>query len=238
MELPSGKRPPMLANARAVFPFFLALALSIALTLPIQAQVNGVPPSITSMGFGGTFVNGVRPSVTSLGGNGKSLPFFGNCCANFFLRGNHNRIPAHHRHPKAHNAFPVGILEPAYIPYAAESEPDADDPEADQDELEADNSHFVVPAHPAKQRLHRAPPPAMDTRLERIVTAQLSTVLVFKDGHTSDVLNYAIVGDTLFDFAAGHTNKILLADLDLPATRKANDDRGVDFEIPAVAAGR
>jgi len=39
--------------------------------------------------------------------------------------------------------------------------------------------------------------------------------------------------DTLFDFAANRTHKILLADLDLPATHKANDDRGVDFQIPA-----
>jgi len=58
-------------------------------------------------------------------------------------------------------------------------------------------------------------------------------VLVFKDGHHSDVFNYAIVGDTLFDFSGGRSRKILLADLDLPATQKANDDRGVDFEIPA-----
>jgi hypothetical protein len=58
-------------------------------------------------------------------------------------------------------------------------------------------------------------------------------VLVFKDGHRSEVLNYAIVGDTLFDFGDGRTRKILLADLDLSATRKANDNRGVDFQVPA-----
>jgi hypothetical protein len=52
------------------------------------------------------------------------------------------------------------------------------------------------------------------------------------------VLNYAIVGDTLFDFdlADGRTRKILVSDLDLPATRKANDERGVDFQIPASTA--
>ena len=72
-------------------------------------------------------------------------------------------------------------------------------------------------------------------RAEDPVTAQPSTVLVFKDGHQSDVLNYAIVGDTLFDLGAGRTRKILLADLDLPATHKANDERGVDFQIPASA---
>jgi hypothetical protein len=48
--------------------------------------------------------------------------------------------------------------------------------------------------------------------------------------------NYAIVGDTLFDFVGGRTKKILLSDLDLPATRKANDDIGVDFQLPVSTA--
>ena len=65
-----------------------------------------------------------------------------------------------------------------------------------------------------------------------------SIVIVFKDGHRSEVRNYAIVDNTLFDFdlADGRTRKILLADLDLSATHKANDDRGVDFQIPASIA--
>jgi hypothetical protein len=62
--------------------------------------------------------------------------------------------------------------------------------------------------------------------------AQPTTVLVFKDGHRSEVVNYAIVGDTLFDFAEDRARKILLADLDLAATREANDDRGVEFKLP------
>jgi hypothetical protein len=64
------------------------------------------------------------------------------------------------------------------------------------------------------------------------VVDQPSTVLVFKDGHQSEVQNYAIVADTLFDLGEGRTHKIRLADLDLPATRKINDDRGVDFQVP------
>ncbi len=67
---------------------------------------------------------------------------------------------------------------------------------------------------------------------EEPVIAQPTTVLVFKDGHRSEVVNYAIVGETLFDFAKDRTHKILLADLDLPATRRANDDRGVEFKLP------
>lgn len=59
------------------------------------------------------------------------------------------------------------------------------------------------------------------------------TVLVFKDGHNIEVGNYAIVGETLFDLTPGHARRVALADLDLEATRKQNDDRGVVFELPA-----
>ncbi|MGC2173630.1 MAG: hypothetical protein WA623_19750 [Candidatus Sulfotelmatobacter sp.] len=61
------------------------------------------------------------------------------------------------------------------------------------------------------------------------------TVLVFKDGHQLEVANYAIVNHTLYDLTPGHPRKIALADLDLPATRKQNDDRGIDFRLPLSA---
>ncbi|MFZ3264783.1 MAG: hypothetical protein WA172_12345 [Terriglobales bacterium] len=78
-----------------------------------------------------------------------------------------------------------------------------------------------------------APADAAPEKPEEPVVAQPTTVLVFKDGRRFEVVNYAIVGDTLFDFAQDRTHKILLADLDLPATRRTNDDRGVEFKLPA-----
>jgi hypothetical protein len=59
------------------------------------------------------------------------------------------------------------------------------------------------------------------------------TVLVFRDQHTQEVKNYAIIGQTIWSFAPQHTQKIPLSDLDLPATAKANDDRGLTFRVPA-----
>jgi hypothetical protein len=61
------------------------------------------------------------------------------------------------------------------------------------------------------------------------------TVLVFKDGHKLEVENYAIVGLSIFDLTQGHRHKIALADLDIPATLKANDERGVTFQLPPSA---
>jgi len=64
---------------------------------------------------------------------------------------------------------------------------------------------------------------------------QPQTVLVFKDGHQVEVANYAIVGSTLYDLTGGHRQKIALADLDLTATAKQNDDRGIDFRLPGTS---
>ncbi len=57
------------------------------------------------------------------------------------------------------------------------------------------------------------------------------TVLVFRDGHTLEARNYAVAGRTLWIFSEQRARKIPLADLDLEATRKANDERGVEFAV-------
>jgi hypothetical protein len=59
-----------------------------------------------------------------------------------------------------------------------------------------------------------------------------ATVLVFRDQQQKEIQNYAIVGQTLWNFAPQHTEKIPLSELDLPATTKANDDRGITFRVP------
>jgi len=64
-----------------------------------------------------------------------------------------------------------------------------------------------------------------------------ATVLVFRDQHQQEVQNYAIVGQTLWNFSPQRTEKIPLSQLDLAATIKANDERGVDFRLPASNQG-
>ena len=58
------------------------------------------------------------------------------------------------------------------------------------------------------------------------------TVLVFRDKHTEEVQNYAIIGQTLWILNEEKATKIPLADLDVPATVKVNDERGIDFKVP------
>jgi hypothetical protein len=59
------------------------------------------------------------------------------------------------------------------------------------------------------------------------------TVLVYLDGHTEDVQNYAIVGKTLWIFDESRARKVSLSELDLPATKHDNEDRGIDFVLPS-----
>ena len=58
------------------------------------------------------------------------------------------------------------------------------------------------------------------------------TELVFRDKHTEEVQNYAIVGQTFWIFDQQRTTKVPISALDVPATIEANNQRGVDFELP------
>lgn len=59
-----------------------------------------------------------------------------------------------------------------------------------------------------------------------------ATALVFRDQHVEEVHNYAISGGMVWVLADESAKKIPLAQLDLPATVKMNEDRGVDFQMP------
>lgn len=82
-----------------------------------------------------------------------------------------------------------------------------------------DNYARSAPSRPAQQPSSQVVPP---------------TVLIFRDKHKEEVQNYAIVGQTLWNFSPQRTEKIPLSSLDVAATTKANEDRGVDFQLPVT----
>ena len=61
-----------------------------------------------------------------------------------------------------------------------------------------------------------------------------NTVLVYRDGHTETVENYAIVGKTVWVFTEARARRIPLSTLDIPATQRDNQGRGNDFVVPAT----
>jgi hypothetical protein len=63
-------------------------------------------------------------------------------------------------------------------------------------------------------------------------------VLVFRDGHREEVTGYTIMGATLYTSAdywttGSWTRQIRIAQLDVPATLKLNQQRGVKFSLPS-----
>jgi hypothetical protein len=68
-----------------------------------------------------------------------------------------------------------------------------------------------------------------------------SAVIVFKDGHREEVERYMIQGNVFYTGAnywttGSWTRKIQMADLDVPATIKANEDRGAKFNLPTSSS--
>lgn len=73
-----------------------------------------------------------------------------------------------------------------------------------------------------------APALSADTKLN----SDLPIVLVFLDKRIQEIKNYAVMNETLVVFEGTRSRRIPLADVDLAATMKLNDERGVDFQIP------
>src|SRR5262249_44660129 len=221
------------ANMRtSSFTLLAAVAVVLVSGLDVEAQIatgknnlgspfHGVPPSVTSFNFGGQpGFHGVPASVTSLGfGNpgfhlnqpfranrgfgfrhqrnfGRSNPFFGDIVA----------VPY---------AYPVYVMDPG-VDDSMEQEdyrggPTIFDRRGPGEEYyrpkgrdEEDYRHNSEPDLPRE-------PLAEQPRAEQPVQSQPPTMLVFKDGHQSQILNYAIVGDNLYELSDGRSIRIALA---------------------------
>jgi len=72
------------------------------------------------------------------------------------------------------------------------------------------------------------PQPTVQARAQE----DLPVVVVFLDKRIREVKNYAVANETLVVLDGSKRTKIPLADIDLAATMKLNDERGVDFQIP------
>jgi len=81
------------------------------------------------------------------------------------------------------------------------------------------------------------PPPPPATSAPQEPLKQAAVTLVFKDGHTQQVRNYAMTATTLYVLdevaSSGRRLEIPLSSLDFQATQRANHQAGVDFALPA-----
>lgn len=211
-------------------------------------QFHGPPPSVTSPGWNGGLRNGFS-SVTDPGVRQfRVSPQFGN--RRFRGRG-HDRF--------GHRGF-VPIFSPYYdygygYPYDYDSSAygQTNDQEVNQSPVEQPPAEpqVIIVREPASSDsrygehsfdgrdedgrdeerapvAQPAPPPAQSSADELP-----ATTLVYRDGHKSEVRNYAIVGSNLIDLSKSPLMKrIPLSSLDLDATRHENEENGVDFHLP------
>jgi len=219
------------------------ISLSSAQNVAMQGNgisPRGVPASVTSFGFGGhPGFHGLPASVTSQGfgssNNFRGVPdgftSFGFGARNGFHGGRRIHRPFVIYSPYYGGyAYPYYLNDEDYSDSAAYQAPTGDyrdnDYRNDDDRRVLDEDYRAGLNLPKQQSSEPSPEP---------VVPQPNTVLIFKDGHQQEISNYAIVGRTLYDLSDGRSKKVQLADLDLSATVKENDQRGVEFQLPAQA---
>lgn len=221
------------------------VVLCLALLPSAFAQINGVPASVTSIGFGGhPGPHGVPPSVTSIGPRGlvpnNQFPTLGTCCINPLFPSNPNPGREHHHHSHEFGYGGFGYAVPYAVPYYVE---DPDTSASDVPDEPYNGGPTIFDRRGAGQlapyQVSQSSAPAVPSQLAQAASEpaadQPQTILVFKDGHQVEVSNYAIVGSTLYDLTPGHARRVPLADLNLAATSEQNDSQGIDFQLPGSA---
>jgi hypothetical protein len=98
-------------------------------------------------------------------------------------------------------------------------------------------------AQPESERTLNLQPGAPFVTPRRSATAEPvsplpAAVLVFRDGHKEEIGKYTIVGKTIYTSAdywtsGSWTRKVQIAELDVPATLKLNQERGARFSLPS-----
>jgi hypothetical protein len=158
-----------------------------------------------------------------------------------------NHAGEHHRHSSDSGGYYVPYLYYYGVPSPYMADNDADTPDNQNDPEAAEYQGGPTIFDRRGLGVESYVPPVSDRQTESLAQnsapvtyadddpPQPPTSLVFKDGHQVQVANYAIVSQTLYDLTPGHHRKIALADLDLAATVKQNDDQGVTFQLPPNA---
>jgi hypothetical protein len=98
---------------------------------------------------------------------------------------------------------------------------------ADQDQM-----YNEVQRLREQQAMATALPQPQPSQQQAQTVLPLATTLIFQDGKTELIQNYAIVGKTLWVFNERRARKIPVSELNIPATRKVNEDHGVEFSVP------
>lgn len=125
----------------------------------------------------------------------------------------------------------------AYYPYPARSYPLYDDdgaPDSSGAYIAYRQQQVIDRLNDEAARLRAKQPSAALANPVAVPSAEQigDTVLVFRDRRSEAIQNYAIVDETLWVFAGQRARRMPIADLDVSATAKVNEARGIYFWLP------
>jgi hypothetical protein len=188
----------------------------------VDGTFRGIPASVTDPTFGPSV--SVHPSKNGFGHRHRSfftpvyaVPYYGDYGAAYFDDSSMYDQP---------QTVQQQAPPPQVIIIKDERSSASDDARYGENQFDEGESR----SQPATSEVARAKAaPAPPTPEEQLPV----TTLVYRDGHKSEIRNYAIVGGNLIDLTkSSFLKKIPLTSLDLEATRRENEENGVDFHLP------
>jgi hypothetical protein len=130
----------------------------------------------------------------------------------------------------------TGWMGPDYLDYGDTAEPTGyDDSQATPDD--AAGGYDAGPPEQTWPSLYayNQRPNAQQPHASSIPDNEEAVTLIFKDGRPSEQIhNYAMTATTLYVLDTPHRN-IPLDQLNVAATKKLNDDAGVNFQLPQAS---
>lgn len=241
------------------FPLVAAFCLASLCAMPLSAQnggmrLHGIPASVGSIGIDGR-THGIPASVTSPTFDGAPID---GAPIQFNRFGPRDRVfvPVYIPYaafPYSYDAYyepqpqpqPVQVVvQPVIIrevPESATGERRQSGDEAQGDEGSRYGKHYLDSREQARSERRRTPvaeqplpaPSTPKTPAVAVPEELPVTMLIFRDGHHGEVRNYAIVGENLIDLGNNRVmKKIPLNTLDLPATKRENEQNGIEFHLP------
>lgn len=130
---------------------------------------------------------------------------------------------------QANAASDDDILRQAYLQGARDALRDSLSKDRDASRY---GDHYLDSREQQNTRASADKPPVATSAAPAKADDEPSTVFIFKDGHQIETKNFAIMGETLYDFSGTGLKKVQLTDLDKDKTTKANDDRGITVKLP------
>lgn len=209
---------------------------------PAAVGPAGVPVSVVP----GTALYGLPGVTTPPGTSLYGLPALtkprapGNCF-------NCGRGNGGHGHGRGYGAVPLyGVGLPYYGSYYGSSDMEATPapppPDSSTQVLanEVDRLTQQVQELTEQRQAQATQPPALQPQgpspQAEPVPAEPSTILVLRDGKKVETDNYAVMGTMFWNFSAHPVQRIPISQIDISASRQANQLRGIEFPSLSSAA--